>query len=224
MAKRKSTHKSNGVPIPTARKPSSPNPHPPGYRGMNYHLNDLAYTKTVNGLLLGHRPAPDAPVEIVDAVPLQHHWTNLSPMMEVGLGQTVNYAQNHQLQVVGFYEAPERVGDTTLSRVGECVVAKIKQTAFPVPVALVLDGSKLGEESRAALVSYVSGPASTTHCIRVEDKLNFNWSTSTRALHLIRHSNILDNFWDFDNYLEDNRAPFLTNGAVGAALNGQQSR
>ena len=64
---------------------------------MNYRLNDLAYTKvifhalkypdkTVNGLLLGHRPAPDALIEIVDAVPLQHHWTNLSPMMEVGLG------------------------------------------------------------------------------------------------------------------------------------------
>jgi hypothetical protein len=65
--------------------------------GPNFHLNDLAYTKvichalkyphkTVNGLLLGHRPAPDAPIDIVDAVPLQHHWTNLSPMMEVGFG------------------------------------------------------------------------------------------------------------------------------------------
>ena len=63
----------------------------------NFRLNDLAYTKiichalkyphkTVNGLLLGHQPAPGATVEIVDAVPLQHHWTNLSPMMEVGLG------------------------------------------------------------------------------------------------------------------------------------------
>lgn len=111
MAKRKSTHKSNGVPIPTARNPSSPNPHPPGYRGMNYHLNDLAYTKvichalkyphkTVNGLLLGHRPAPDAPVEIVDAVPLQHHWTNLSPMMEVGLGQVRTPSQHHLLFVM----------------------------------------------------------------------------------------------------------------------------
>lgn len=97
MAKNKNSYKSNGVPIPTARNHPSPSPHPPGYRGMNCHLNDLAYTKvichalkypdrTVNGLLLGRRPAPDAPIEIVDAVPLQHHWTNLSPTMEVGLG------------------------------------------------------------------------------------------------------------------------------------------
>lgn len=64
----------------------------------SFQLSDLAYTKiilhalkhphqTVNGVLLG---APSQTVgrtvDIVDAVPLQHHWTNLSPMMEVGLG------------------------------------------------------------------------------------------------------------------------------------------
>lgn len=230
--------KKNCAPIPPARNHPSPNSHPGGYRGMsspNFRLNDLAYTKiichalkyphkTVNGLLLGHYPFPNAPIDIVDAVPLLHHWTNLSPMMEAGLGMTASYAQTRQFQIVGFYEAPEREGDTALSRVGERVAAKIKQTAFPTPVALVLDGSRLGEQSRAALVPYISGPASATNFIQVGDILRFNWSTSARALDLIHHSHILDNFWDFDNYLEDNRAPFLTNGAVGAALNGQRPR
>ena len=61
-----------------------------------FRLEDLAYAKiilhalkyphqTVNGVLLGSPPSSDC-VTIVDAVPLQHHWTNLSPMMEVGLG------------------------------------------------------------------------------------------------------------------------------------------
>ena len=61
-----------------------------------FRLNDLAYTKlivhalkyphkTVNGLLLGQHSS-DGFIDIVDAVPLQHHWTNLSPMMEIGLG------------------------------------------------------------------------------------------------------------------------------------------
>ena len=69
-------------------------------------LKDLAYTKlivhalkyrhdTVNGLLLGQYSASDAPIDIVDAVPLQHYRTNLSPgyigeeevyTMDVGLG------------------------------------------------------------------------------------------------------------------------------------------
>lgn len=60
-----------------------------------FRLEDLAYAKiilhalkyphqTVNGVLLGSPPSSDC-VTIVDAVPLQHHWTNLTPMMEVGL-------------------------------------------------------------------------------------------------------------------------------------------
>jgi ER membrane protein complex subunit 8/9 len=61
-----------------------------------FHLADLAYAKlilhalkyphqSVNGVLLGSSSAPDT-VQVVDAVPLQHHWTSLSPMMEIGLG------------------------------------------------------------------------------------------------------------------------------------------
>lgn len=74
---------------------------PARIRGMtspNFQVADLAYTKlilhalkyphqTVNGVLLGApSQAVGQTIDIVDAVPLQHHWTNLSPMMEVGLG------------------------------------------------------------------------------------------------------------------------------------------
>jgi hypothetical protein len=103
----------------------------------------------------------------------------------------------------------------------------------PVPQ---LDGSKLGEEGSTALIvreSFILGKLVPTEvlelhlqpyiCVaanfrRADDKLRLNPTIPTRALHLVRHSNILNNFWDFDDYLEDNRAPFLTNGAVGTAL------
>ena len=63
----------------------------------SFRLADLAYTKlilhalkhpqqTVNGVLLGVPALVGGTIDIVDAVPLQHHWTNLSPMMEAGLG------------------------------------------------------------------------------------------------------------------------------------------
>lgn len=95
MTKFKNSHKQSRVAIAAGRNHSSPNPHPGGFRGM-FRLNDLAYTKlivhalkyphkTVNGLLLGQHSS-DGFIDIVDAVPLQHHWTNLSPMMEIGLG------------------------------------------------------------------------------------------------------------------------------------------
>lgn len=38
----------------------------------------------VNGVLLGKK-LPGGAVHIDDAVPLLHHWTGLSPMMEIGL-------------------------------------------------------------------------------------------------------------------------------------------
>ncbi|KAI9443677.1 UPF0172-domain-containing protein [Russula earlei] len=212
-----------------------------------YHLTDLAYTKlilhalkyshqNVNGVLLGSPPsAPGHPVLIVDAVPLQHHWTSLSPMMEVGLGMATNHAHRHQLHVVGYYQAPERVGDTTLSPVGEHVAARIKQT-FPTPIALVVSrrmfvtiasvlcppmdtDSKRNFENRF-FQSYLSSSPSDFR--QVEGRLTFDRTIPTRAQRLIRHNNILDRFWDFDDYLEDIRAPFLTNGAVQAALNSPQ--
>ncbi|KAI0290250.1 hypothetical protein BC826DRAFT_553889 [Russula brevipes] len=197
--------------------------------GPNFRLTNLASTKLllhslkyphqkVNGVFLGKPSETDPSIIIIfDAVPLQHHWTNLSPMMEVGLGLAANHANRNQLYVVGYYEAPARLGDTQLSPVGERVAAKIKES-FPTPIAVVLNGSKLNEESSAVLVSYVPASPAATTFRHADGKLWFDWSVTTRTLHLVRHSNILDEFWDCDDYLEDQRVPFLTNNAVAAAL------
>lgn len=67
---------------------------PPAFSMANYFISPLAYLKvilhaskfpyaTVTGLLLGTQTA--GVVTISDAVPLLHHWTDLSPMMEAGL-------------------------------------------------------------------------------------------------------------------------------------------
>lgn len=41
--------------------------------------------KPVNGIFLGKQDPPGNSVTIIDTVPLLHHWTSLSPMMEIGL-------------------------------------------------------------------------------------------------------------------------------------------
>ncbi|KAI0262037.1 hypothetical protein BC834DRAFT_829342 [Gloeopeniophorella convolvens] len=191
-----------------------------------FQFADLAYTKLVahslkhphqpvNGVLLGtNSDSRDGTVDVVDAVPLQHHWTNLSPMMEVGLGMATSYAGTRQLAVVGYYQASERVDDRTLSPVGERVASKIKET-FSSPIAIVIDGSKLDDEKGAALVPYVFSASSFRS---VEGKLRFSQAIPTRALQLVRHSNILDVFGDFDDYLEDTSVRFLTNNEVEKLL------
>jgi ER membrane protein complex subunit 8/9 len=61
---------------------------------VTYTLSHTAYLKiffhaakyphrTVNGVLVGEEEG--SKVNIVDAIPLLHHWTHLSPMMEIGL-------------------------------------------------------------------------------------------------------------------------------------------
>jgi hypothetical protein len=61
---------------------------------VSYSLSENAYLKIffhaakhphlpVNGVLLG-KQASDV-VVIEDVIPLLHHWTSLSPMMEIGL-------------------------------------------------------------------------------------------------------------------------------------------
>lgn len=40
--------------------------------------------KPVNGVLVG-KPSGESGAVIVDAIPLLHNWTSLSPMMEIGL-------------------------------------------------------------------------------------------------------------------------------------------
>lgn len=61
------------------------------------------------------------------------------------------------------------------------------------------------------LQSYVSADPSVADFPRVEN----NQTIHTRALQPVRNSYLLDNFWNFDDYREDNNAPFLKNNEVG---------
>lgn len=55
----------------------------PAYIKLFFHLAKHPHQR-VNGVLIG-KQTPDGDVEATDAIPLLHHWTSLSPMMEIGL-------------------------------------------------------------------------------------------------------------------------------------------
>ncbi|KAF8906689.1 hypothetical protein CPB85DRAFT_1313179 [Mucidula mucida] len=117
-----------------------------------YRISDTAYFKiffhaakhphaAVNGVLVGKQTSNG--IEIVDIVPLLHHWTSLSPMMEIGLDLAGRHAASLDLQLVGYYQACERIDDAALAPVGEKVATKIRDN-FQHAIALVIDGTKLG--------------------------------------------------------------------------------
>lgn len=132
-----------------------------------YTLSNRAYIKiffhaakhpqrSINGVLLGKTEGSSIIIE--DAVPLLHHWTSLSPMMEIGLDLVSNtvrmsfhlsyllsrvprkagqYADSQGLKLVGYYQACERLDDAALAPVGEKVAEKIK-AGFDKAVAFVV--------------------------------------------------------------------------------------
>ena len=57
------------------------------YAKVAFHAAKYPH-RTVNGVLIG-KGEPGS-VTLTDAVPLLHHWTNLSPSMEIGLDLVSN--------------------------------------------------------------------------------------------------------------------------------------
>ncbi|KAL5500995.1 hypothetical protein ACEPAH_9382 [Sanghuangporus vaninii] len=171
--------------------------------------------RQVNGVLVGKEEM--GTVEISDAVPLLHHWTSLSPSMEIGLDLTRNYAVSLGLDVVGYYQASEQANDTTLGPVGEKVVELIRKI-FPNATAFVVDSSKLAT-GEPALVPYL--PQGSSAVWRPSNDGAFTETSGFRlsppdatstVLRLIHDSHLHRKLGDFDDHLEDVSIDWLRNG------------
>ncbi|ORX72018.1 UPF0172-domain-containing protein [Linderina pennispora] len=114
-------------------------------------------SETVHGLLLTEKK--DGKIRIVDAVPVSHNWTQLTPMFDVALQQVRIYAKSQQLAVGGYYVAYEDPTDVQLSASG-ALLAKAVVSANEDAVAFVIDAKNLSPEaSKAAFVPFVYSEA-----------------------------------------------------------------
>ncbi len=121
----------------------------------------------VNGVLVGKEEA--GIVTIVDIIPLLHHWTSLSPMMEIGLDLvrlpiSLSYnrltlslkagrtAESMHMSLVGYYQASERIDDTALAPVGQKIASKVKE-GFGAAVAFVVRVYFLAHIAFSAMIS-----------------------------------------------------------------------
>ncbi|KAJ7781768.1 hypothetical protein DFH07DRAFT_791439 [Mycena maculata] len=172
---------------------------------------------SVNGVLLG-KEEPSGKINIVDAIPLLHHWTSLSPMMEIGLDLAGRHAESAGLNLVGYYQACERVDDTALAPVGERVAGKVKD-GFKDAIAFVIDGEKIGS-GEVALIPYVSQGTVwrpfSSGTSAFSPGSNFQLSSPDlprRAISLVREQGRHKTFGDFDDHLEDVTIDWLRNTA-----------
>jgi len=191
---------------------------PEAYYKIFFHAAKHPH-KSVNGVLLGTQDQQRA-VEIADAVPLLHHWTSLSPMMEIGLDLVFQYSESIGMKVIGYYQACERLDDTALAPVGEKVASKIK-AQFEDAIAFVIDGDKLGT-SEAALIPYSIAPSSVSWRPVQENLPPFTPGSTFRlaaadlpiqAVKFVQEQNLHFAFGDFDDHLEDVTIDWLRNKA-----------
>ncbi|KAG1745902.1 Metallo-dependent hydrolase [Suillus paluster] len=205
---------------------------------VSYSLSENAYLKIffhaakhphlpVNGVLLGRQTSDVVVIE--DVIPLLHHWTSLSPMMEIGLDLAKGHAEAQNMTLVGYYQASERLDDTALAPVGERVAQKIRDQ-FNDAVAFVIDGDKLGTGD-PALIPYLPQPSTsfwrpyTPQSSAFTTGSNFSLAkpdSPSRAITLVRDHNLHEKFGDFDDHLEDVTIDWLRNNAcrIAAAFKG----
>ncbi|KAJ1819701.1 hypothetical protein GGH91_003842 [Coemansia sp. RSA 2671] len=110
---------------------------------------------SVHGLLLAEKK--DGKVRMVDAIPLAHNWTQLTPMFDVALQQAQLYAKAKGWSVSGYYVAYEDTETTQLSASGALLARAVSASSGEDIVAFVIDAKKLGPGStQPGLVPYVS--------------------------------------------------------------------
>ncbi|KAJ2922440.1 hypothetical protein H1R20_g14656, partial [Candolleomyces eurysporus] len=170
----------------------------------------------VNGVLLGTQDKAGGPIEVQDAVPLLHHWTSLSPMMEIGLDLAGQFAQENGLKIVAYYQAQRNVGDVGLGPVGEKLLGRLREQ-FKDVVGFVIDGEDFGTDKAALNPWTYSGDQ--WKAVPPSDKPFSQGSVyqlaspdlPTKALHYVREEGHHQAFGDFDDHLEDVTIDWIRN-------------
>jgi len=168
------------------------------YVGILLHTARHA-SESVNGVLLGS--AWQDEISVQRTIPLLHHWTSLSPMMEIGLDLATTYASQAGLQVVGYYQASPHLQDASLGPVGEKLLVKLRQTV-PGAVALQVFLDQLTSKSTADAPGVSVVPSGQV-------TLESNKSPA-RATELIA-SGLQTKYADFDDHLENVALDWLNN-------------
>ena len=100
----------------------------------------------VTGILVGTNNNQDA--IIVHAIPLQHHWNQLSPMIEVGLSLIQAHLSTGKLAIIGVYFAPSDNVSSTKSELNPLpfkVAQTISTKVGADSIALQINNAKLAD-------------------------------------------------------------------------------
>lgn len=154
---------------------------------------------TVIGLLAGVIEGDT--VTISDAIPLVHHWLDLSPMLEAGLALAKIHVGSKQLKLVGTYLAHSRADLKGLDLVSQKLNESLE---FDASILLVTDNQKLNlsENPFIPFTHTINNDWSPLDTDRFKADIPKNWLHSGGSI------------GDFDDHLEDIGVDWLVNPTV----------
>ncbi|KAG8903357.1 hypothetical protein FRC01_009226 [Tulasnella sp. 417] len=194
----------------------------------SFNLQEKAYLKfflhaakhphaSVSGVFLGRRRAVEGNEEIwdvVDAVPLCHHWTSLSPMTEVGLELATIYAKETEARVVGYYHASGWAQAVALPAHGHHILQSLTRE-FPLAFALVFNAAKLSTDSAAIDVVMIEPSKQNSRNAAKPERFDLeDAEIPARVKSVVQRKKLERLFVDFDDYLEDPGKDWLKNEAA----------
>ncbi|GAN09647.1 UPF0172-domain-containing protein [Mucor ambiguus] len=109
----------------------------------------------VCGVLLGKNTADGLLVKT--AIPFFHHWTTVTPMLEIALKQTNLYAKKNDLNIVGWYHGNARSDDTVLPERAIKVTETIKRNNQDKAIIFLINNKQLAhlEADESAITPFV---------------------------------------------------------------------
>ncbi|GAA5908242.1 ER membrane protein complex subunit 8/9 family protein [Sporobolomyces salmoneus] len=170
-------------------------------------------TQTVCGLLVG-----SSSNSISDAIPLLHHWTELSAMMEVALQLAESSVKQQGKEILGLYIVNSRIGDMSvplgLGKVADSIERENKNA-----VVLMIDNEKLNSDQLPFLLcSKHSSRSIWTHSPSASLNLDLDPSALNASIRNHLESNRQNLVGDFDDHLEDASIDWLTNSKLSEHL------
>ncbi|KAH8913286.1 hypothetical protein BT69DRAFT_1359236 [Atractiella rhizophila] len=180
------------------------------YHKVLLHATKYAHSD-ICGLLLG----PSGSTNVVDAIPLLHHWTALSPMMEAGLELAEVYAKTKGWDVLGFYEARKGMDENTISATGKQAALAIVKNNGGKGLVLVVDNTNIAVEDTPFIPYLPAGsnafePRIFSSIVTLADPSS---CTAEHYKSLVKRKEH-EKLSDFDDHLEGISKDWLRNDSV----------
>ncbi|KAI8643489.1 hypothetical protein BD408DRAFT_385359 [Parasitella parasitica] len=159
----------------------------------------------VCGVLLGQNTSDGLLVKT--AIPFFHHWTTVTPMLEVALKQTDIYAKKNDLSIVGWYHGNARNDDNVLPERAINVTETIKKNNQDQAIIFLLDNKQFisldSDKSAITPFVFVDNQWRKIKEAFNNDEVKFSDKDTFSKVRNLFNSAAYNRIHDFDEHIDD---------------------